>query len=284
MTIASPIRLDRLQLALQTVLSDALGSHAEVGWAYGEGLWDDNFPSGNAVNMTLISGPNFHNQNCVRGEVFVPPTTVNVKVDSATANERYIIAINEYNYYHDATALDTVTTIRDALVALIVADTESPFTAAPAVAVDELTVTPDAVGSIWQMAVSNQMTGTPTLSSQAVLKVQDTRRFTVAFGCFSKERFPRSGAWDIAARAQAALTSPQYLEVFNQYGIAVWGKSPTTDLSDIAGGHWESRVNFDVDFSLRSTFTTDVERIEHVGMTLNLSAPTETVTFTVDKP
>lgn len=284
MTIASPIRLDRLQKALIEVLEDALGSTVEVGWAYGEGLWNDNFPSGNAVNLTMISGPNFHNQNCVRGEVFLPPTTVNVKVDSATAYERYIIEINEYYYYHDATALDTVTTIRDALVALIVADTESPFTAAPAVPVDELTVTPDAVGSIWQMAVSNQMTGTPTLSSQAVLKVQDTRRFTIALGCFSKERFPRSGAWDIVARCQAALTSPQYLEVFNQYGVAVWGKSPATDLSDIAGGHWESRVNFDVDFAVRSTFTTDIEQIEHVGMTLSLSAPTETVTFTVDKP
>lgn len=278
------IRLDRFQTALVEVLDDALGANVNVGWSYGEALWDSNFPTGDAVNLTMVNGPSFHNQSAARGIVFIPPTVVTITVDTATTGVRYILTINEFDYFYDAVVIDTVDTIRGDLVAQVNLDSESPYTAATAVPAGEFTVTPDTTGSIWQMSLSSLMTGVPTLNTQAVLKTTGTRRFTVALGCFSKGRSPRQGAWDIVARCQAALTSPTYAQVFDRYGVGVWGKGPAVDLSDLAGGHWESRVSFDVDLAMKSTFTTDVEQIETINTTINFTLPTGTETFTVTKP
>ena len=284
MTILSPIRLDRFQRALVEVLDGALGADASVGWAYGEALWDDNFPTGNLVNLTLVQGPTFHTKDGAAGSVLIPPTVVGLVVDVATVGVRYVTVINDYSYFYDAIALDTVDDIRTGLVAAIVADTESPYTAAATGAPGGYTVTPDATGSIWQMSVSVLQTATPTLNTQAVLKVQGTRRMSVAVGCFSKGRSPRTGAWDIAARCQAAFTSPQYAQTFSRYGVGVWGKGPAVDLSDLAGGHWESRVSFDVDFAMQSTHTEAVGQVETIHTTLNIADPALTQTFTVTKP
>ena len=266
------------------VLDDALGAGVSVGWSYGEALWNDNFPTGNLVNLSLITGPSFHNQNGVHGTLLIPPTVVTVTVDTATVAVRYILTVNNYRYFHDALGGEDVDDIRDALVALVVADTESPFTAAGTIPAGELTVTPDTPGSIWQMSVSPLMSAVPTLDTQAVLKTQDTRVFVVDFGCFSKGRSPRTGAWDIVARCQAALTSPEHAEIFDRYDVGVWGKGPATDLSDIAGGHWESRVSFDVTLAMKSTFTVPVEQIEVVNVVLDLSNPSHTETFSVSSP
>jgi hypothetical protein len=282
MTIASPLRLDRLQTSIVAVLDDALGSTVEVGWAYGEALWNENFTSGNAVNLTMVNGPSFHNQNLAHGSTpFFPPTVVTNTVDTATVDHRYRLVINNFTYFYDGVVLDTVDTIRAALVALVVADSESPYTAAATVNAGEYTVTPDATGSIWQMSIDTLQTGVPTLNTQAVVKTQDTRRFTIALGCFSKGRSPRTGAWDIVAKCQAALTSPEYAETFARYGVGVWGKGPAVDLSDLAGGHWESRVSFDVDFAMKSTFTTNVEQIDTLHVGLIFSDPDITESFTI---
>ena len=281
MTLLSPCRLDRFQTALIEVLDDALGASSSVGWAYGEAIWNDNFPSGNLVNLSLLQGPSFHNRSGAQGSVLLPPTVVTVQVDTATTDVRYVTTVNDFKYFYDAEAGDSVSDIRTGLVASIVADTESPYTAAATVNAGEYTLTPDATGSIWQMAVSALQTGTATLDTQAVLKVQSTRTLTVALGCFSKGRSPRSGAWDIAARCQAAITSPAYAETFARYGVGVWGKGPAADLSDLAGGHWESRVSFDVDFAIQSTHTETVGQIESVATTLNFTGPVATETFTI---
>lgn len=282
MTIASPIRLDRLQTAMTEVLDDALGSSIQVGWAYGEALWNSNFPTAEAVNLTMVGGPSFHNTNGAHGELLIPPTLITTTVDTATVAVRYIVTVNEFDYFYDAIGGDSVDDIRDALVALIVADAESPYTGVATANPGEFTLTPDAIGSIWQMRVTSLMTAVVTLSSQAVVVTRGTRTFTVALGCFSKNRFPRAGAWDIAAKCQAALTSPEHIDIFARYDVGVWGKGVAVDLSDLAGGHWESRVSFDVTLAMQSVFTSTVEQIDQLNMSITFTEPAGLLTFTVD--
>jgi len=282
MTLVSPVRYDRLQEALITVVEDAV-TPAQVAWSYGQGVFDATFPSG-FVNITMLGGPTYHNQNHARGSILIPPTSVTVKVNTATAGVRYIITVNHFPYSYDASGGDTVTNIRDALLTIVQADTESPYSAATSGA-DSIIFTPDAVGNIWHMSVTSLMTGTPTLSSNAVRIVKGKRLFTISFGCFSKGRFPRSGAWDLAAKIEAALTAQDLVDLLSEYGVAVWGKSPAVDLSDLAGGHWESRVSFDATFTMESVFTRPVDQIEHVNATVNFTVPVGTTgEFTVDKP
>jgi len=96
MTLVSPVRYDRLQEALITVVEDAV-TPAQVAWSYGQGVFDATFPSG-FVNITMLGGPTYHNQNHARGSILIPPTSVTVKVNTATAGVRYIITVNHFPY------------------------------------------------------------------------------------------------------------------------------------------------------------------------------------------
>ena len=282
--LRQPLRLDRLQQAIIEVFDDALGSDVSVGWAYGEAIWDANYPTGQVVNLTMLGGPTYGIRNGVHGVPFVPPSSITVTVDTAVVATRYIVTINEYSYFHDAIGGDTVDTIRDALVALIVADADSPYVAAAAVPAGELTVVPSIDGDIWQMKVSSGITAVPTLSNQVVLKTTATRLFTIDIGCFSKGRSPRTGAWALASLCEAALASPEHAQIFSAYDVGVWGKGPAVDLSAVENGHWESRVSFDVTLAMKSTFTTPISTIETVNVAIGGSTPSATQVFTVVKP
>ncbi len=273
MSIASPLRFDRLQEALVSVVETAVDP-AQVAWAYGEGVFDATFPS-DFVNLTMLGGPSYHNRSAVSGTPLIPPVSVLVTVDTAVSGALYIITVNNFPYDYDASGGDTVTDIRDALLSIVQSDTESPYSAASSGA-DGIVFTPDTVGDIWQMAATALMTGLPTLSTNAVLVTRGTRTVTVSFGCFSKTRYPFEGAWDLAAKIQAYLTTPASSDLLGEYGVGVWGKGPAVDLSDLAGGHWESRVSFDATFAMQSVITTPVEQIEQVNMTVNFTVPTGT--------
>lgn len=280
MALASPVRFDRLQAGLIDIIGGMV-TPAQVGWAYGEGVFDSSFP-GDFVNLTMVGGPSYHNQNHARGEVLIPPTLVTLTVDTAVVGKRYTVQINGYNHFYDASAGNTVDDIRDALVTNINADSNDPYTAAPTANPGEFTVTPDSFGAIWQMALfGGNMSSVVTLSDDAVLNTFGTRTFSIAIGCFSKNRFPRNGAWDLAAIIQAGLTTTDFSDQLSNYGVALWGKGPAVDLSDIAGGHWESRVSFDITCAMESVVTRPVDQIETVDFTINFTSPTGSVNFQV---
>lgn len=281
MTIVSPIRYDRMQLSLVSVLQSAVGSDAVVGWAYGEALWGSNFPNGQAVNLTMVGGPSFHNTSAASGTALELPSSITYQVVDAVEDRRYFIEVNDFLYSYDAVFGDSVTDIRDELVAILNMDTVSRFTATPSGA-DSLILTPTATGDIWQSRVSTGIAGTPTFdpSNQYFLLTKGTRVFNVAIGCFSRNRSPRTGAWDLAARCQAALTYPGNADTFADYGVGIWGKSPAVDLSELDNGHWQSRVQFDVDLAMQSVFTKPVDNIENVVVSTSFTCPSATVDIT----
>lgn len=280
MSIVLPLRLDRLQEALVTVLDDALPSDVTVAWAYGEGLWESNFPTAQACNLTMVGGPSYHNRSHARGTLTTVPTSVLFTVDVAASGARYVVELNDFAYRYDASGGDTVTDVRDALETLIAADDQSPYSVAPSGA-DSLVVTPTTVGDLWQASVSQRISATPTLSSEYYLLTRGTRVFTVAVGLFSRGRAPRNGAWALTAQAEAAFEAEEYARLLSDFGVGVWGKGPATDLSELDNGHWLSRVQFDVTLAMQSVFTRQVSVIDDVDLTLTLSDPTATLEFTV---
>lgn len=283
MTIPAPLRLDRLQLAFKTALQDALGSDCPVVWAYGEALWNSNFPQGKACDLNLIAGPSIHNQGIVQGSTpILLPTSVSVKIDSAVTDYLYFTYLNGYQYSYEAGALDTVTTIRNGLVAAINDDaTGSLLTASPSGA-DTLIITPTNAGGLWKMSICpDNVTATPTLGAIAYQISQDTRRMTVNIQCFSKGKFPQSGAWTQGAVVEAALMSPEYAPVFATNGVGIWAKSPMVNISAIENGHWETRVSMDVECAMRNTFVTAVDIIEDIALTFTFSNPSVTDSFTI---
>ena len=281
-----PVRLDRLQQGLFLTIQDGLGSAAttQVAWAYGEGVYDATFP-GCFVNLTLTSGPNYVNRSGARGTILLPPTLLTFTIDSVTVGQRYAIALNHFQYAYDAILGDDQDDVRDALVALIVADTESPYSSAATVTLGEFSVTPDFNGAIWQAAINaGDITGTPTLSDNAVLVTSGQRACMISIGCFSKSSSIRGGAWSICSKIQAILESTEAMELLNTYGVGCGTKSPVTNLSAVDNGRWESRVSFDDEFTIMSTNTTPVDQIETAVLNLRGLDPDLAVSFTVSKP
>jgi len=286
-TLSPALRLDRFQLAWIEALSDALNAPTDVtvAWAYGEAIWNDNIPTGKCVNLTILNGPSFHLRNKVNsGQTYYPPTLLTVTVDTVAAGVRFVVTINDYDYSYDALLGDTVDDVRDELVAAIVADSLSPYTAVATANPGEFTVTPTAVGDIWQFGVypTNRFTVVPTLSVNAYIIIEGTRRFTVNVGCFSKARTPRAGAWYLASQIEAMTTSPYHVDIFTKYGVALWGKSPVLNLSAVDNGHWESRVSLDIDCAMRAVFTLPIDQIDTVNfVSLDLYSPDISQSFSV---
>jgi hypothetical protein len=280
----APIRFDRLMKGLYSVLQDGLGSASttQVAWSYGEGVFDATFP-GDFVNLTLSSGPTYLNRSGARGAVMLPPTLLTFTVNSVIPGKRYAVTLNNYQYAYDAVLADTVTTIRNALVALIAADSESPYTALAGVPAGVFTVTPSFFGAIWQASIpgaGSALSAIPTLSTNAVLLTESQRSLSVNFGCFSKTS-SLLGAWSIASRIEAILESTDYMETLSQYGVCASAKGPVTDLSAVDNGRWESRVSFDVGFTLQSVHTRPVDLIETLDVTVTGLQPTLPITFQV---
>jgi hypothetical protein len=277
----APIRFDRFQRGLIEVLTSALPS-VQVAWAYGQGVFDNTFPS-DFINLTISSGPNFVNRSGARGRALLPPALLGFEVDGVTAGARYGVTLNDFRYHYDAELGDTATDIRDALVAAIAADTESPYTVATT-STDSFAVTPSFTGAIWQASLVGALIPSVTLNSQPVLVTQGQRAMTVSMDIFSRSTTPRAGAWSLASKVQSILESQDYADILDHYGIGLGTKSSLTDLSRLDNGSWESRINLDVDMTMMSTHVRPVDSIETVNLLLSGSMPSQITTFTVTKP
>lgn len=255
--IITPVRLDRLQSTLISVLDEATG----LTCSWGQTHRQRGDTSGAFVSCEIVNGPGAFVRNRARGRTLRAISTVDLTVGAPTVGGRVGFYLNSHLYYHDVVLADTPSTVRDALVALVGADeyeTASAAAGAPGV----LTLTADFLGGIRQLSVLSGIdAGTPTYGGN-VLVAEGTQTILVSIGCFSKSRSPRNGAHSIAAAALAGLQSTDLTLRFAAEGIGVRGKSQPRDLGVIAGGRWESRVSFDVEFALASVWTRPADIIE----------------------
>lgn len=276
MTLSSPIRLDRFERAVKDVLEDATG--IQVAWAYGQGVYSSTF-GGSFVNLTVSGGPSFP-ITAGRGVTGYPAESIAYTVDSATVGTLVAVTVNEVPYRHEVESGDTVDTIRDDLVSLITADASGEYTAAAGGGAGEWTLTPVAFGSIWQFDCLGDMTQDPEFSTDLAIMTQGKAQVSVQVEAYSKSRTPRAGAWSIATKLAAALQLPETSLTLRDYGVGIGTIGDLTDLSAIAGGNWESRVAFDVEFNLQFTVVRPVDQISTI--TVNTSGASPSLTTSVE--
>jgi hypothetical protein len=290
MSLPLPIRLDRLQEALQIILTDALdtaGGGPEVLWGYSEAVWEG-VPDSGLVLLTMVGGPQPFIRSGARGTILNAATSIVVTVDSVEVGKRYIIRLNGFDYRTDAVAGDTVTTIRDRLRAAIEADDLETATATDAGA-DSITLTADFLGGLRSLQLVGALSSSGlVLDGESVLVTEGAQVMLTSIQAFSKGREPRNGAWATISRVMAVFQSEDYVETLRRFGVGVWTKGAATDLSAIAGGHWESRVSYDLTLAAKAIWVRPVARIENLNTTFNGTGPNgspiASQTFTVTAP
>jgi hypothetical protein len=281
-----PLRLDRIEIGLFQAISAAFNptpTGPTVAWDYQENSFEL-VSAGGLVSLSLSAGPAPFIRQGSRGTLLNAVESIPITVTTAVVGERYLLRLNDFDYFHDAVGGDTVTTIRDALVAAVNGDTYETATAADLVA-DSLTLTADFVGGLRSLTLSGGLSsGVPVDSGESVLVTEGDQALQLQVQTFSKGRTPLEGAWGLTSVVQSALQTPGLVELLRKFGVGLGAKGTPSDLSAIAGGHWSTRTAFSVTLSARSAWIEPVERIESTVITVNLSNPTTSVTFTTPAP
>jgi len=271
MSLPLPLRLDRIQKALFETLGDAC---APTQVASDEGL----------ISLTMVGGPSPFILSGKRGKLLNAVDSILITVDVVGLG-RYLIRLNDFSYYTDGVLGDTLTTIRDRLVDLINlinADDLETATASPSGG-DSLTLTADDLGGLRSLTLSGPLTaGAPALDGRSVLITEGAQNMLVNVQAYSKGREPRDGAWALTQRALAAVQSEDYISTMRHFGVGVWTKGVASDLSAIAGAHWETRASFDLSLAARAVWVRPVDRIESINTTLTTANPATTTVFTVN--
>lgn len=285
MPISDPLRLDRLQKGVFSVLEDAMAP-ADVGWAYGQAAFEQR--GADLVNITMSNGPSYWTQKSVRGLPIQPFDDITIDVTAATADVRDVISVNCIDYFVDVIA-QTPEQIRDEFIVLLNADAGDPWAVTPGGNPSELVLTPTSFGDVWSIELTGELAAlSQTLSGEIALLTQGTRVFTITIECFSKNRFPRNGAWSLMSKIEGVFEAEEYIQTLDSFGVAVWDKGIATDISAIAGANWESRVTLDVQMAMRSALVRPVDQIETVQGTINALGDESTIiatqTFTVAAP
>jgi hypothetical protein len=264
--IASPVRLDRLQLGLFRALGSALAP-AQVGWSYGQGAFDA--MPGDLVNLTMTSmGPATGSGR----RVILPFDALTLTIDGAPLDQRQIIRVNGVRFVHDVGALDTPETIAQAQALALAGDPANPWTATQGPGPTEVTITPDGFGSVWDVSIRGDMSVSSKVSSgAAALLTEGHEVCSVTIQTFSKGRELRDGAWVLASRVIAALRAVDSLEVLAEHGIAVSTVGAPVDISGLSGANWETRCTLDADLVVSSAFSRPIDTIEAVELGITFS-------------
>lgn len=281
-----PLRLDRIEIGLFQAISGAFNpapSGPTVAWDYQENSFEQ-VSVGGLISLSLSAGPAPFIRQGARGTLLNAVASIPITVTTAVVGQRYLLRLNEFDYFHDAVGGDSVTTIRDALVAAINADAHETATAAD-LAGDSLTLTADFVGGLRSLTLSGGLSsGAPVDSGDSVNVIEGDQALLLQVQTFSKGRTPLAGAWGLTSVVQSALQTPSLVELLRTFGVGLGAKGTPSDLSAIAGGHWSTRTAFSVTLTARSAWIDPVERIETLETTVNLSNPTTSVTFTTTAP
>lgn len=272
MTIGNPIRLDRLQRALVHLFGSAGGlTDYQVAWAYGQGVYTSTFPRG-FVNLTMASGPNIAAPPG-RGVSLYPIASIAWTVDTVFDGALVAVYINGLPYRVNVGPLDTVDTVRDALVAAINADASGEYTATAGLAAGAWTLTATSLGSVWQVRKVGALSAVVTNATSQALVTQARANVGVTVECYSKDTSPMTGAWSMAVKLSQLLLLPEAAQVLADHGLGFTGSTPLLDLSAVAGGKWESRVAFTSSINILSSVSRPIGSIDTVDLSSGFSSP-----------
>ena len=277
MIIAAPVRFDRMRECLQGVLTDALGSAVTVKWGRDSVQRDSTKAS--MVSLTTSTGA-VVSGNWRGRRLVLSPISISFTVTSATIGTLYSVYLNGFPYRYEVTGVEAVDDVRNALLALVVADARSPYSAAAGGA-GELVITGDYAGALFQAEALPAPDWTIAQGATSATAVRERPSVTtLTVGSYSKGVDIFDGASDLDARVNAALSLQQYQTTFADFGVSLQSRGTPTDISAIAGASWETRVSRDIGVGLRSVTTETIESIETVDMTSIFQTSTGQSIFT----
>lgn len=276
------VRLDRLQQGLFEVLNGADVADV-VAWGYSEQARE----AGSLLSLAVTTGPTPWNRSHARGSILCPADSIDIVVDAATVGTRQIIHLNDYPYDHDVVGGDTVTTIRDSLLADIQAGEAGAVTAAASGA-DTIALTADFLGGLRRLTLEggDLSSASAVFSDDAVLETIGTMVHRVTITAYSPSSEPRNGAWSIIDLALSELQKPGVSETLRKFGLGVWEKGSPVNLSAVTGARWESRVAVDVTVASQSVTVETVDQIESATIAIAVTGDTvsETINATAAEP
>jgi hypothetical protein len=268
-------RLDRLGQALfeafaaNSAVDPPRAKIADVVlWSYGE------LPrgAGSILALQLDGGPGPRWRHQSRGTILCPASSITLTVDLATPGTKQIVELNDYAYAYDVTGPDTVTTIRDGLLADIAAG-EADFLTAVANGADAIDLTASFLGGLRRMSlVGGDISdgGSAVFSGDAVLVTEGTLNLNLRLEAFSQNREPRNGAWSVMNAALERLQQVAVSEELARFGVGVGSKGQPIDLSLVRGANWETRVMSNVGLFTRHVAVEAVDQIETINTTLTV--------------
>jgi hypothetical protein len=236
----------------------------------------------------MVAGPGITNTGGKRGTTLNPITTVDITVDSAAADIRSGIVLNDYDYATDSVGGDTVDTIAERLVALVNGDDLETATATDLTG-GVLQLGEDFLGGIRSLSIYGSLSASNVVrSADNVLVTEGTQTMLVNVQAYSTGRSPRSGAWGVIQQCLAAFQTEDMVETLRAQGVGIGNKTQPIDLSAIAGANWESRVSADITLTARAAWVRPVDIIETVDETIVAKGPTgdtlATETLSVSAP
>lgn len=267
------IRLDRLQRGLYRMFT---GIAASVLWAHQEVPRE--LLGATMLKLQLLGGPSRWVRTHAYGTILLPADSVIVAVTAATVGTRNIVRLNGYDYYRDTQAGDTVTDIRDELLADIQSGEADAVTATED-GDDGILLKAAYLGGLRRLQLLGELTDSDSavFSGDAVLETIGTCTHLVGIQAFSQATEPRDGATGIIDAALDATRSFAKLEELHRDGVGIWERGEVVPLDDIAGAHWQTRSAFDLTVSAQTVQLEEVEQIESVAATIAIGAGSVTV-------
>ena len=113
--IVTPLRIDRVQQGLFEVLAEATG--VDVLFAYTEPTQQQLDVGYVVLTVGTGFGPFIRKRR--RGRTIQPIDSVTITVSAVNVGKRYAVVLNGFSYFRDAVGGDTLTTVRDGLLALL---------------------------------------------------------------------------------------------------------------------------------------------------------------------
>lgn len=232
-----PVRLDRLEVGLGTLVATLLPD-ATVVWAPSE------FPresaNGLLVALRPIAGPSPRNGGAPSVQAWTLPLTLTLTITDATEGAVVFLRMSGRRFEYTVQAAETVETVRDAVLALIVDPAVSLVSAsATAVSTDQIAIAADELGDLYNVDVSGPATIDVDTEQVATCQIDEVAH-AVEVQIFAADRKQRSGAAHAMSRLLSAINLPSARDILNAYGLSV-NAGPVVAADDRIGPVWQSR-------------------------------------------
>ncbi len=273
----NPVRLDRLEAGITAYLDLVLPDAVNV-WSPAKRVPS---PSDGDLHAraSLVTGPTVRSGDVNESTFPLPlPSEAVLSVPSGIDVGNSLIAeVSGRRFVYDVQAGDDAEAARDGLLALMnPAYIDAEFVAT---GTDQITITPTALGDLYNVDAHGSLTVSTTDTLCAVQF--DQNDCGVEIMIHSLNRYPSTGAAAAMARVLGRLRLPASRRIFESFGLTVYPGAPV-DLTSLSGPEWLSKNAATLTVSMVSVAAEAVPTIQ--GANLNMSTDVGSISTQVSNP